>query len=511
MQALLWALFAVASGLFYWQLRVGAQTLPLFTLRYGSWQFKAAILLDFLSSVMLLMVTLLGAIIGRYSQMYLAGERRQAFFYRYLLLTLLSVSAWVLASDLLVFWLMRLLTHVGLHQLLVFFPTRPSAVAAARKKFFVSRLGDLALLAAIVIAYQAFGTLEFAGMAAAASARGAGGVVVVSRGVLELLGCALALAAMTQSAQFPFQFWLPETMEAPTPVSALMHAGIINAGGFFLIRLAGVMRQADLAHFLLTLAGSCTAVFGALVMITQNNIKQKLAYSTISQMGLMIWACGLQAYSLALFHILAHSFYKAHAFLSTGMLVAEAKKAKWREAPFSLGQSVIVVGCGFLLILGVGWRCGGAFLSSATYAAVLLLGLAQNLRFPAAGRGQEPPGLSLAHQVGLALTLGVAALVSGGLECLLFENLLQPPLVEGASDWQVLTLCLLSFTVFAAGFLMSQWLVHDCQAQQQQGQQRVWRERWYLYFWHGGYFLERTRWIEKLWRRAASIRRGVLP
>ena len=207
---------------------------------------------------MITMITLLGAIIGKYSLRYLNGERKQAYFYKYLFVTIISVSFLVLSNNLVMFFAMWLSSSLGLHKLLLYSPERKQAVAAAWKKFFVSRFGDLSLLIAIVLTYRTFNTFDFSELFQAANA-------VANNSpearMLSIIGALFTLGAITKSAQFPFHFWLPETMETPAPISALMHAGIINAGGFLIIRLSPMLQHAELAHIILTIFGSVTAVF----------------------------------------------------------------------------------------------------------------------------------------------------------------------------------------------------------------------------------------------------------
>ena len=162
-----------------------------------------------------------------------------------------------------------------------------------------------------------------------------GGRLVAAIGMLYVLG------AMTKSAQFPFHSWLPDTMEAPTPVSALMHAGIINAGGFLVIRLSPLIALSHSALGLLALVGAFTALFGGLVMLTQTSIKRALAFSTIAQMGFMMLQCGLGAFSAALLHIVAHSLYKAHAFLACGSVLDGAARLKTEARPALEGVAAI--------------------------------------------------------------------------------------------------------------------------------------------------------------------------
>ncbi|RQW82652.1 MAG: hypothetical protein EHM62_03210, partial [Methylococcus sp.] len=146
------------------------------------------------------------------------------------------------------------------------------------------------------------------------------------------IGLLLVFGAALKSAQFPFHSWLPEVMETPTPVSALMHAGIINAGGFLIVRMSPVMVLSPTALNVLAVIGAVTALFGSLVMLTQTSIKKSLAFSTVGQMGFMMLQCGLGAFSSAMLHIVAHGLYKAHAFLSSGSII-DLAKAAWAPMP----------------------------------------------------------------------------------------------------------------------------------------------------------------------------------
>jgi NAD(P)H-quinone oxidoreductase subunit 5 len=188
---------------------------------------------------------------------------------------------------------------------------------------------------------------------------------------------------MLKSAQFPFHSWLPDTMDTPTPVSALMHAGIINAGGFLILRLAPVFTAAPAALHLLTIVGVFTAVFGAVVMLAQPGVKRSLAFSTIAQMGFMMVQCGLGAWGLALLHLVAHSLYKAHAFLRAGSAVSATPRAAIPLSTPALAVGVV----------------GGGALTFAAAKAVHLM--------EPAGAGTPPVflavlALSLAYGIGRA-------------------------------------------------------------------------------------------------------------
>ncbi|MEZ5305452.1 MAG: proton-conducting transporter membrane subunit, partial [Verrucomicrobiales bacterium] len=239
---------------------------------------------DVLTVVMLVLVSFLGAVVTRYARNYLAGDPGQARFSQWLSLTVASVLTLIVSGNLLLFTLAWMATSLCLHRLLLFYGDRPAAVLAARKKFLISRLGDACLIAGLALAWQCFGTWEFGGMFAAAESARASGDASACLGWLAWL---LVVAALLKSAQFPFHSWLPDTMETPTPVSALMHAGIINAGGFLVVRLGPIIVNEPAALNTLAVAGAFTALFASVVMLTQTSVKRSLAYSTVAQMGFM--------------------------------------------------------------------------------------------------------------------------------------------------------------------------------------------------------------------------------
>lgn len=297
--------------------------------------------LDALSSVMLLLVAFLGAVVTRYARTYLEGDPRQGHFAKWLAVTIGAVLTLVISGNLLMFTLAWVATSMSLHQLLTFYPERPAALLAARKKFLISRLGDACLIGTLILTWQCFGTWQFDKMFAAVEALKAGGGGIP----LSLTWSAVLLVAgaLLKSAQFPFHSWLPDTMETPTPVSALMHAGIINAGGFLVVRLSPLLTAVPAALNALALVGALTALFASVVMLTQTSVKRSLAYSTIAQMGFMMLQCGLGAFSLAILHIVAHSLYKAHAFLSSGNIVQMTRTA-WVPSDRPAAHPLILLG-----------------------------------------------------------------------------------------------------------------------------------------------------------------------
>ena len=285
-------------------------------------------------------------------------------------LTLASVLVLVLSGSLTLILAAWVATSLCLHRLLLHHPERAGAVFAARKKFVVSRLGDLCLLAALGLTFRHYGTGDLETLFAAA----AGGDTAPLPGI----GLLLAACAALKSAQLPFHSWLPDTMETPTPVSAFMHAGIINAGGFLVVRLSPLFVHAPAALTLLAALGAATAAFGAVVMLAQPSVKRALAYSTIAQMGFMLLQCGLGAFGLALLHLVAHSLYKAHAFLHAGSTIGAVPRAAVPLTPRALALGTLAGG---LLVAGTATLLAVALPDATPSAGVLALVLALALAY----------------------------------------------------------------------------------------------------------------------------------
>lgn len=291
--------------------------------------------LDVISAVFGGLVAFLGTVVTRFSRSYMAGDPRAARYHANLSLTLGAALALAFAGNLLVILLAWVGTSLGLHQLLLHFRERPGAVFAARKKFLISRLGDTCLLLALVHLGLQYGTWDLDALFARAA---------VDPEPLALAGWLFVACAALKSAQFPFHSWLPDTLETPTPVSAFMHAGIVNAGGFLLVRLHPLLAHAGAALAALAVLGAVTAAFGAVVMLTQPTVKRALAYSTIAQMGFMLLQCGLGAFGLALLHIVAHALYKAHAFLRSGSTIGAVPRLAVPLATPALVAGLLIAG-----------------------------------------------------------------------------------------------------------------------------------------------------------------------
>ncbi len=304
--------------------------------------FGLSIRLDALSVIMLSMITLLGFIIIKFSNNYLDGDQRQGAFIGRLAATIASVQLLVLSGNLGLLLATWILTSISLHRLLVFYRDRPGAQIAARKKFILARLGDACLLVSIILLYNQFGS---------------GNLEVIFNSIKEnatsLEGPALflVLAAIFKSAQFPTHGWLIEVMETPTPVSALLHAGLLNAGPFLIVRMAMVMDASTIAPILLMSIGGFTALFGSVVYLTQTSVKTALGYSSVAHMGFSLMACGMGVYSAAMLHLVAHSFYKAHSFLSSGSVIDVLRGSKVASVAKSVSAFQIVLGIAMAMAL----------------------------------------------------------------------------------------------------------------------------------------------------------------
>lgn len=434
---------------------VGPGTSPL--IGFGGVGLSARV--DAVSVTMMLLVSFVGWIVVRYSATYMDGEKQQGTFMGWLCALLAAVFLLVQAGHLVQLVGAWIATSLFLHKLLLFYPERVQAQRAARKKFIMARLGDAALIGAVALLWYGFGTSDIAAILGAAATGGAPGAAAWAAGFL-------ALAALLKSAQFPTHGWLTEVMETPTPVSALLHAGVVNAGGFLLIRFADVMLMAPGVLAVLVIIGGFTALFGGLVMLTQPAVKTSLAWSTVAQMGFMILQCGLALFPLALLHIVAHSLYKAHAFLASGMAV-ERIAAIRRLGPIAI-PGVRAVGQAFLAALAIYAAIGFGFgfenksPQAIALGAILIFGVAYLL---AQGLADEAPRI-LTQKTALyaaAASVGYFALQRAS-EWLMSGTLpVTPP--PGPLEWALIILAVLSFGLVAvAQAMFPLWAYHPAAA-----------------------------------------------
>jgi len=338
--------------------------------------FAPSILLDGTSGLMLTLVAFVGWVICRFSIRYLDGEAHQGSYFRWLSLTVGAVSLLAISGDLLTLFVAWSLSSLGIHKLLTHYSERPAARKAAWTKCAISRVADVFLVVAGVLIVKEFGTLRLTELFALVQSFHVNGLP--SHSLLPSIGALLITGAALKTAQFPFHTWLPETLEAPTPVSALMHAGIVNAGGYLLIRLSPLLAWSPLAMTSLAVLGALTACFAAAVMLTQASIKKSLAWSTIAQMGFMMLQCGLGAFSAAMLHIIAHSLYKAHAFLNSGDVLNQAAATRGAGGVQMVGVRAGLLALGFSLMATLSIYAGATSLLEldlATKPGGFLLGL----------------------------------------------------------------------------------------------------------------------------------------
>lgn len=411
--------------------------------------------LDVTSASMLLLVSFIGWIVLRYSVTYLDGEARQGAFLGWMSATLAAVLLLVQAGNLVHFVAAWIAISLCLDRLLLFYGDRKQAIRAARKKFIVARIGDAALIGAAALLFLGYGTSDIATILAASSGGSAPAAAIWAAALL-------AVAAMLKSAQFPIHGWLTEVMETPTPVSALLHAGVINGGGFLLIRFADVMLLAPGVLAILVAIGGFTALFGGLAMLSQSAVKDSLAWSTIAQMGFMIMQCGLALFPLALLHIVAHSLYKAHAFLASGTAV-ENVAAIHRPGPIAVPDGRAVMRA-FALALAIYGVIGLAFDFDAkspqaiALGAILIFGVAYLL---AQGLADAAPR-TLTWRTALcavAASLSYFALQTAA-EWLTAATLPPAP-APGPLEWALLVLAVSSFGLVAvAQAMFPLWSTH---------------------------------------------------
>jgi NADH-quinone oxidoreductase subunit L len=293
--------------------------------------FRLLFHLDRLAAVMMVVIAGIGTLIYLYSLRYMRQEQGRARYHSLLALTVAVLLCMVSSGNLLLLficwqllsWLLSFLAYNHVH---------PPTTRGAFRTFAMLRLGDVAFLGGIILAYALYGTLDFQPLFAHAAQSPmtlslvpgwAGGPVIRASTIVTLL---IFVGAMSKSAQAPLHMWLPDSLYAPTPVHALLHAGIINAGGFLINRLAPLYGASPSTLHVVFVVGLFTALLGAGMMLAQNDIKKTLGYSTIGQMGYMIMECGLGAFALAVFHLIAHGLFKATIFLNCGNVIHLARQ-----------------------------------------------------------------------------------------------------------------------------------------------------------------------------------------
>src|SRR5437868_15301 len=287
-------------------------------LRSGSFTVDYAFALDQLSLIMLLVVTGVGFLIHVYSIGYMWEEGGFYRFFSYLNLFMFFMLTLVLANNYLLLFVGWEGVGLASYLLIGFFFWRDSAAAAGNKAFIVNRIGDFTFLIGLFLLIKHFGSLDFQTIFAKVGSMQPG----EAAGLFTAIALMLLGGACGKSAQLPLYVWLPDAMEGPTPVSALIHAAtMVTAGVYMIARSHAIFDRAPAALFVVACIGAATALFAATIGVVQHDIKRVLAYSTISQLGYMVLACGVAAYSAALFHLMTHAFFKALLFLAAGSVI----------------------------------------------------------------------------------------------------------------------------------------------------------------------------------------------
>lgn len=288
----------------------------------GEFDIVVSLYVDQLTAIMLLVVTSIGMLVCVYSVEYMRGEDGYYRFFSYIPLFIFSMLMLVLADNLLtlfIFW-----EAVGLcsYFLIGYYFTRRSAVNAAKKAFIVNRVGDLAFGIGIMLTFWSFDTIYFHGEHGILEQAYHYADHGVSSGTMTAIGILLFLGACGKSAQFPLHIWLPDAMEGPTPVSALIHAAtMVTAGIYMVARSYTIFTGSEDAMLFVAMIGALTAVMAASIALTQHDIKKVVAYSTVSQLGYMAFALGTGAWVAAIFHLMTHAFFKGLLFLGSGSVI----------------------------------------------------------------------------------------------------------------------------------------------------------------------------------------------
>ena len=281
----------------------------------GDFNATIGVKLDRLSALMLLVVTGVGALIHWYSQGYMEGDRSYARYFASLSLFSFSMLGIVLSTNLMQMFIFWELVGVSSYLLIGFWHERPAAADACKKAFITNRLGDFGFLIGIIMVWAAAGSLNFGLLEKAMQEQPE--LLGASAGLIGLL---LFCGAMGKSAQFPLHVWLPDAMEGPTPVSALIHAATMVAAGVFMLCRIFFLLSPD-ALSIIAWIGGATALMAAVIALQQDDIKRILAYSTLSQLGYMVMAVGVHAPGAAMFHLTTHAFFKAMLFLGAGSVI----------------------------------------------------------------------------------------------------------------------------------------------------------------------------------------------
>ena len=450
-------------------------------LKVGDFRLTAGVEVNQLNALMLVIVSLVSVLVHIYSIGYMKGDGRIATFYAYLGLFTFAMLGLVMSPNLIQLYMFWELVGLGSFLLIGFYFYKESARDAAKKAFIMTRIGDVGLLIGIILLFWQTGTFEINAIFAEVTSGS------VSEGMITLIAILIFIGAIGKSGQFPLHTWLPDAMEGPTPVSALIHAATMVAAGVYLVAtLFPLFLASEAALLTIAVIGAFTAIFAALIAIGQNDIKRILAYSTVSQLGYMMLALGSAGYVAGVFHLTTHAFFKALLFLAAGSVIHAIKTQNILEmgglfSKLRLTGSLFLIGTlaltGFPLlsgffskdeILASAWNAGHPVLFAlALMTAVLTAFYMFRLFFlvftgpskTAAKIHESPRNMTIPMMV-----LGLLAVFAGYLNTPWFGEFLGEWLLEGnpyvgaahveAPGW----IALVATLAFLAGSFGAYWL-----------------------------------------------------
>jgi NADH-quinone oxidoreductase subunit L len=280
----------------------------------GDFRIEISFLVDGLTAMLLLVVSTVGFLVHVYSIGYMDGDRGFWRFFAYLNLFMFSMLLLILGDNFLMLYVGWEAVGLCSYALIGFWYKKPSAAGAAKKAFVVNRVGDLGFGLGVAMIWVNLGTLSFHEVFAR--------IGTLDEGTTTVIALLLFAGAVGKSAQFPLHVWLPDAMEGPTPVSALIHAAtMVNAGVYMVARSNPIFAEAPVAMWTVAIIGTFTAIFAAAIALTQNDIKKVLAYSTVSQLAYMFLALGIGAWVAAIFHLVSHGFFKGLLFMGSGSVI----------------------------------------------------------------------------------------------------------------------------------------------------------------------------------------------
>ena len=449
-------------------------------LTIGTLELTAGFEVNQLNALMLVVVSLVSFLVHMYSKGYMHGDERFPVFYAYLGLFTFAMLGLVISPNLVQTYIFWELVGLGSFLLIGFYYYKEEARAAAKKAFIMTRIGDVGLLVGMILLFWEVGSFEYDAIFAAVTAG------TVSETMLTLSAILIFVGAIGKSGQFPLHTWLPDAMEGPTPVSALIHAATMVAAGVYLVAaLFPLYEASETAMFTVAVVGGFTAIFAASIGLVQTDIKRVLAYSTVSQLGYMMLALGSAGYVAGIFHLMTHAFFKALLFLAAGSVIhavhtqdIEKMGGLWKKMPLTaplfligtLAISGVPLFSGFFSkeeILVSVWAHGNTVLFWLAVIAAFFTAFYMFRLFFLVFSGEARSNMEGAHESPHVMTfpmivLGVLAVVAGYVNTPWFGTFLGGWLVEGtdivahheAPGWIMLVTILVSFVGILLAWLM---------------------------------------------------------